>query len=159
MYTVVDTLMPRPWWQRVLISGSLASLFSATALALEGRRHAGSAAGPINAPAHWFWGRQSLRRNDVSAKHTAVGFATHHVSSLFWASFFEALLSRKRWPGVAEAAGGAAAVTAVAAVVDLKLVPERLTPGFERRLPGRSLGWVYGSFAVGLAVGALIGRR
>lgn len=159
MYRIVDTVSPRPWWQRVLISGSLASLFSAAALAIEGRRHAGSAIGPINAPAHWFWKRESLRSNGLSGKHTGVGFATHHLSSLFWASFFEALMSRKRWPEAAHAAGGAAAVTAVAAVVDLKIVPERLTPGFERRLPRKSLGWVYGSFAVGLAVGALLGRR
>jgi hypothetical protein len=40
--------------------------------------------------------------------------------------------------------------------VDFQLTPERLTPGFEHRLSHRSLAAVYGAFAVGLAVGALL---
>ena len=46
--------------------------------------------------------------------------------------------------------------TTAAAVVDLCLVPRRLTPGFERRLSGRSLWLVYGGLALGMTAGALL---
>jgi hypothetical protein len=44
-------------------------------------------------------------------------------------------------------------------VVDLGLVPERLSPGFERRLSRPSTGLVYLSFGVGLALGGLLALR
>jgi hypothetical protein len=54
----------------------------------------------------------------------------------------------------------AAAVTAAAAVVDLQVVPERLSPGFERRLSPGSVAWVYILFGIGLAVtGSIASRR
>ncbi|CAM3313163.1 hypothetical protein [Polaromonas hydrogenivorans] len=40
-----------------LLAGSLASAFSTAVLALTGRREAGSAAAPLNAASHWYWGR------------------------------------------------------------------------------------------------------
>ena len=53
----------------------------------------------------------------------------------------------------------AVAVSAVAAVVDLACVPDRLTPGFERRLSERSLVMVYTAFAAGLALAGLAALR
>jgi hypothetical protein len=50
-------------------------------------------------------------------------------------------------------------VTALAAVVDLAIVPKRLTPGFEQRLTRPSITLVYAGFAVGLALGGLLARR
>lgn len=53
-----------------------------------------------------------------------------------------------------------AVVTAVAAyTIDFYLIPKRLTPGFENRLSKRSLFFVYGTFALGLAVPALLARK
>ena len=40
----------------------------------------------------------------------------------------------------------------VAYVVDYHVVPRRLTPGFELRVPRRALAAVYGALAVGLAL-------
>lgn len=144
---------------RVLGSGSLASLASAAVLAWRGHRETGSPFAAINAPAHWLWGRRSLRRNDASLRHTLVGVVVHHTSSLFWAAFYEWLQSRRRQPSPATVVADAAATTAVAAVVDLKLTPERLTPGFERRLSRPSLAGVYVAFAAGLALAVLARRR
>jgi len=53
----------------------------------------------------------------------------------------------------------AAAVTAVAALVDLRIVPHRLSPGFQDRLSGRALVQVYGGFALGLVLTAWLGGR
>lgn len=148
-----------PRLHAVLISGSLASLISAAVLAWRGRRENRRALGPLNAPAHWLWGKQSLRRDDASLRHTLTGMLVHHVSSLFWAVFYELLRTRRTRPTAANALGDAAAVTVVAAAVDLQLVPQRLTPGFEQRLSKRGLAWVYASFAAGLALGACLRRR
>jgi len=146
-------------WRRVWMHGSLASLLSAAVLAWRGRAETGHAAAALNAPSHWLWGRRALRRNDASLRHTLPGIAIHHASSLFWALFYEGLQSRRRRVTPAGAMADAAAVTAVAALVDLRLVPERLTPGFERRLSARSLSGVYLGFAAGLALGGLLVRQ
>jgi len=138
----------RQWW----IEGNLAGLMSAGVLLWRGRRDAHAAAGAINAPSHWVWGRKALRRNSVDLRHTLLGLAIHQASSLFWAGAYRWLLGAR--PAPARVVGGALAVSALAAVVDLKVVPERLTPGFERRLSGPSLSLVYLGFAAGLALGA-----
>jgi len=142
-------------------SGSAASLFSIATLALLGRRDSGSAWAPLNAPSHWLFGRRALQQDAPSLRYSATGLVTHHLSAIFWGLFYEALLrrGRHRAPGVARHLGEAALVTAGAAVVDLLLVPERLTPGFEHRLSKRSLSCVYGAFAVGLAAGGLLWSR
>lgn len=149
---------PRFAW-RVLGSGSLASLASAAVLAWCGQREAGSPFAAINAPAHWLWGRESLHRDGPSLRHTLTGAAVHHGSSLFWALFYEWLQARRDSPSPATVVADAAATTAVAAMVDLKLTPQRLTPGFERRLSRSSLAGVYVAFAAGLALAVLARRR
>jgi hypothetical protein len=143
----------------VLASGTLASVLSAAVLAWRGRSENASAAAPLNAPAHWFFGSRSLHRDGISARHTGTGLLVHHASSLFWAVLHELLRARRQRITPATAVVDAAAVTAVAAVVDLKLVPPRLTPGFEHRLSRRSLAGVYLAFAAGLAIAGCLRAR
>lgn len=158
--------------QRVLLSsapklarsavtdGLLAGALSAAVLLWRGRRDAGHAAAPVNAVAHWFAPQQALRENAPSWRYTGTGAVVHLASSVLWATAYGWLRQRRRRPNVANALGDAAAVTAAAAVVDLKLVPERLTPGFEHRLSRGSLALVYAGFALGLALaGAAAARR
>lgn len=135
--------------------GLLAAVLSAAVLMWRGRTDAGSAAAPLNAISHWFWPRRALQRNDVSLKHTATGAAIHAASSVFWAALYSAIRHLRPRPTAVNAITDAAALTTVAAVVDFKLVPERLAPGFEQRLERDSLVWVYAAFAVGLALGGI----
>jgi hypothetical protein len=144
---------------QIVIAGSLASAFSAAVLAWAGKRHNRRPLGPINAPAHWLWGDESLRADDASIRHTASGLVIHTMSSMLWAGVHELLQSRRQRTTLTNAAVDAATVTAVAAVVDLKLVPERLTPGFQHRMPAASLALVYAAFAAGLAAAAAFRRR
>lgn len=130
-----------------LVAGGL----STAALLWRGRRDDRSAAAPLNAISHWFWPRTALRRDGVSLRHTGTGVLVHFASSLLWGAVYAALRRGRRQPTALNAALDAAAVTAMAATVDLKLVPERLTPGFEHRLSPRSLVLVYATFALGLA--------
>lgn len=142
-----------PWSRtiaRAMLSGSAAALVSSLALALAGRREAGSALAPINAVSHWYWGKRAQRQDGASAKYTLMGYLTHHAASIFWALFFERLIGRRRTPANALASG--AAVATLAAAVDYTITPKRLTPGYEARLSVPALVTVYAAFALGLAL-------
>jgi hypothetical protein len=151
-------------WNRALreglLAGSVASLLSAAALAVAGRREDGHSAAPVNAIAHWFWGRSAFRENHASLRHTLAGYLVHHSASVFWATLHaRAWGARPEAARAGPAAAGAAAAAAVACFVDYRLTPERLTPGFEHRLSSRALLGVYACFALGLALGSMAARR
>jgi hypothetical protein len=136
-----------------LVSGALASLASAAALALAGKRELDDAAAPLNGPSQWVWGRHAPYRGGFSARHTLVGYAVHHLASVFWATWFERLrMGRAALPA-------AIATASVACVVDFRCTPRRLTPGFERRLSRGALLMVYVAFGAGLAASVLRRRK
>ena len=147
--------------RQALWAGTVAATWSGWALALCGRRDTGHAAAPVNAPSHWVWGDEAIRRDAADLRHTGLGTAVHWASSVFWGVVFGALRARQPRPDAGNAFRDAAAVAALAALVDLRVVPHRLTPGFERRLSGASVCWVYACFAAGLAAVELAqgGRR
>lgn len=150
-----DTSVPR----LALTSGLAAAGLSAATLAWRGRLEQHSAAAPLNAISHWFWPRRALWRDDVSLRHTGTGSAVHVASSMLWSTVYALLRWRRDEPRAADAVLDAAAVTALAAVVDLKLVPDRLTPGFEHRIGRSGLLWTYGSFGAGLALAGFLALR
>jgi hypothetical protein len=146
--------------RRGLLSGAAASALSTVALAALGKAGTGSAFAPTNAISHWIWGEQAARRDRPSMRYTALGYLIHHLSATFWAVLFERFMGEKldrlaRAPTLA----AATATSAIACFVDYQLTPQRLQPGYEKRLSKPSLTLVYGAFAVGLAAGALMSRR
>lgn len=149
-----------PRWTRALraavVSGSVASVASAAALIWR-RRHVRTFA-PVNAPSHWLWGDVALRHQRASLRYTAVGFAIHHLSSMFWGTLHAAVFGVQ--PTATLTALRQAALTAAfAAWVDLRLVPHRLTPGFQHHLSRSGLAAVYALFAAGLAGGHALATR
>lgn len=142
------------------LAGSIASVLSAAALAVAGRRTNGEPAAPVNAVSHWVWGDAALRQDEPTLRHTAVGYLIHHAASLFWST-----LHMRAWgkPPVPAKAGPviaqAATTAAVACFVDFKLTPHRFTPGFQHRLDKRQLASVYVLFGVGLALGVALASR
>ena len=148
-----------PLLRHVAGEGSLAALLSMAVLAWRGLRDSGSASAPINAISHWIWPRSALQRDDPSLRYTGTGGVVHVASSMLWAGVYGLVRTRRRRPTAANALTDAAAVTAVASVVDLALVPQRLTPGFEHRLSRPSLFLVYAGFGLGLALGGLAALR
>jgi hypothetical protein len=143
-----------------LVAGTLASIASTAALMLCGRREAGSMVAPTNATSHWLWGDQAFEVRRPTLRHTALGYATHHASAIFWALIYGWLhASRHPAQSAPAALASAGAATALACAVDYTIVPHRLRPGFEHHLSKRSLGAVYGLFAVGLAAGCLLAQR
>lgn len=137
--------------QRALWSGSLASLASTAVLAWRGRHDAGSAAAPVNAVSHWFYGERATRRDGASLAMTLPGLLTHHGASILWAIVYERWIARPAWRDAPRALP-AAGTALLAATVDYSITPPRFTPGFEKRLSLRSLALVYAAVALGLAV-------
>lgn len=148
-------------WQTALkeglLSGSLASVMSTVALALEGRRETGSAAAATNATSHWLWREEAFSRDELDLQHTLTGYLIHHGTSVFWATLYSRLYGQR--PGAKsppQVLPAALAASALACLVDYKFTPKRLTPGFEHRLSKPAMVTVFGSFALGLALGSLI---
>jgi len=143
-----------------LIAGAFASVASTVALALCGRRDAGSAVAPTNAVSHWAWDRKAFVAHSPSWRHTGLGYVIHHGTATFWAVLY-AWLHAERRPArsvpAALASAGMAAATACA--VDYTITPRRLTPGFEHHLSKGSMAAVYATFAVGLALGCAVAQR
>ncbi len=145
--------------RRGAVSGALASVLSTAALAALGRIGTGSMAAPTNAISHWLWGEQAAHRDRPSLRYTATGYLIHHASATFWAVLFQRFAGTRldrQGPGATLAAS--TAMSAVACFADYRLTPERLRPGYEKRLSQPSLALVYGAFGLGLAAGALMTR-
>ena len=149
-------------WARTLryavVSGSCASVASTVVLALLARGEGKGALQPVNSTSHWLHGERAASFKGADLAHTAVGYATHHAATLFWAVLFERWAGRRR-PAALPVLQDALLMTAIAAAVDYTATPKRFTPGWEFVLSKRSMAAAYGAMAAGLAAGALIARR
>jgi len=149
----------KPWRRAAhdaVVSGSFASVLSTAALAASGEREAGSPFAPTNAISHWYWGEKAAHRDRASLKYTVFGYATHHTASIFWATLFERWFGERASRSATHALVGGASVSALACFVDYQLTPQRLRPGYEKRLSRRALAVVYGAFGLGLALHSLL---
>jgi hypothetical protein len=145
--------------QRALVSGTCASIASTGVLALAGVRDCASAMAPTNAVSHWIWGDRALRQQSMSAAYTGTGYVIHHAMSVLWASGYEGYIAWRPPATHGHALGAALATSAIAALVDLKFTPKRLTPGFERKLSSRMLWAVYIGFGVALGLRQLFASK
>jgi hypothetical protein len=136
--------------QRTVVSGSIAALATLAAVAAGGVRRRVGPVAPVNATSHILWGREAGGASRADVRHTLPGLALHLGACLFWAAIYESL---PRHPL------GGPATAALAYVTDYHVVPRRLTPGWELRLPGRSLALVYAVLALSLPLGAFMGRQ
>jgi hypothetical protein len=151
-------------WREALIdalwSGSVASVISTAVLAAAGSYERADAPRPLNGPSQWVWGKHAPQQRGFSIRYTVVGYLIHHAMSIFWATFFERFRPRNRSTAVRPPVLAAAAATSAAAcLVDFRIVPERLSPGFERQLSRTALLMTYAAFAAGLAGAVLLARK
>ena len=160
MKSAIDRVNPEAMKDAV-VSGSFAAVLSAAALSFCSQQEEGSAAGGLNGPSQWLWGEDEAYTREATLKHTAVGYAIHHSTSIFWATFYEHLFGRgrkrlEREVSNARVIAEAAAMAAAAYVVDYKLTPRRFRPGFEKHISGASMFAVYVAFGTGLALATLL---
>ena len=141
------------------LTGTVAGITTMTALTLLARAEGRRPLQPINATSHWLHGEHAGAVDQADAPHTAVGFATNHAAAIFWAIPLELWLATQPPRPPLLVLRDAAAVSAVAAVVDYGLVPKRLTPGWENALPPRSVAAGFAAMALGLFAGAMLTRE
>jgi hypothetical protein len=134
---------------RTLTSGMLGAAASTAALALLAAAEGKGPVQPLNATSHWLNGDEAARERRIDLKHTGVGLATHVAATVFWAAFFEAWSVARPTRNSGEIARRAAAIAALAAVVDYTITPKRFTPGWELVLTKRSMALVYAAMAAG----------
>jgi hypothetical protein len=163
-------------WQllrRAATSGTMGGLAAAMAASVVGKYENDSFAAPLNATSHIIWGDEAARQDCFSLKYTLTGFLLNHVSAIFWALFYEKLFGKhtakrqQATPSVSKPNDGsmiqpllgATAVAAGAYVVDYYLIPRRFTPGFEKRVSGKSLAAILAGLAIGLAARDIINAR
>ena len=84
-----------------------------------------------------------------------MGAAINIGASFFWGSLFGAFLSSRPLRQPTEMLRDASIMGAIATLVDYRLVPKRLTPGWKRALSNRSVLLSMGAMTLGLAAGGL----
>jgi len=155
--------LPMAGWARALrfalTSGAVASTTSTVALALLARAEGRGFLQPVNSTSHWMNGEQAASFRGADLAHTAVGYATHHAATVFWAIFFEQWVSARRPTDTLALMPDALVVSAIAAAVDYGATPKRFTPGWEFVLTKRSMAVAYLAMAFGLAAGASMNRH
>lgn len=140
-------------------AGSAATaLTTATVLCL-GHERDSSMWAPLNAVSHIAYGDEAAAHTELSSQYTGTGAALNTAAVFSWAAMHAGVMRAMPRQDLPSAIGAGAAVAAIAYVVDYYVVPRRLTPGFEKRLSGTSLFWIYSSLAAGLAAGWAANNR
>jgi hypothetical protein len=144
---------------RGVATGALAGLATTAAVALCGVREIGSGVAPINATSHVLWGDEAGAADAVDVKHTLPGLLINVGAGVFWALAYEALLELSPRRDRAAAMASGAAIAGLAYVVDYHLIPRRLTPGWELRLPRRSVAHAFVALGASLCIAGLARAR
>ena len=144
---------------RATAAGSLAGLATTATLAVLGARKGGSAVAPINATSHVLWGDEVGKADAIDVKHTLPGLLIKGGAGVFWALMHELLSERLPRRDRTAAIATGAAVAGIAYVVDYHLIPRRLTPGWELRLPRGSVALGFVALGAALAAAAMMRTR
>ena len=138
-----------------MFTGTVAAVLSSLVVTVCGALENGRALAPHNGPSQWIYGKSAARRRSITLRHTLVGFLIHHASSCWWA-FVQRRVFPVRPQGTPFVAhiGEGAVIAVLASVVDYKVVPQRLQPGFDKHVSLSSLTAVYVAFGIGIALGA-----
>lgn len=137
----------------VALTSALATAASSALLPVLGVAQTGHAAAPFNATSHIVWGDAATRIDAADLAHTVVGAVLNAGAMTSWAVVQELLFGTRVKGSVGKALVAGAATAAIAYVTDYHVVPERFTPGFEKRLSKGTLALVYVTLAASLAVG------
>jgi hypothetical protein len=140
-----------------ILSGAIAGLATCLVAGLCARSEKKPVPSPINATSHILWGDLAAEHDGLSWKYTGTGVILNEVALIFWAGLYEA------WPcrhsTLSSDITRGIAVAALAYVTDYMLIPKRFTPGFEKRLSGRSLFLIYCGIATSLMMANRASRK
>ena len=136
-----------------LWTGTIATAATTAAASLCGQLEEGESIAPLNAISHIIWGDEAATHEAASVKYTMPGVVLNAAAVTGWAGVHELIFGGRRRPrSFGGAIAGGAVVSALAYVIDYHIVPDRVTPGFEKRLSNQSLAAIYTTLAVSLGV-------
>lgn len=145
--------------KNTLLTATVAAVGTTIAALAMGQQENGDPAAPLNATSHILWGDEAAEQDGFSVRYTLVGVALNASAMLGWAALQELAFGRwAREGSPARALATGSVTSAVAYVTDYHVVPERLTPGLEKRLSPEALTVAYVALAAMLAIGARKGR-
>ncbi|MBK8173583.1 MAG: hypothetical protein IPK60_25045 [Sandaracinaceae bacterium] len=98
------------------------------------------------------------RANEFDLKHTVAGAVLNTGAMGSWAALHELAFGTWARRSKVSALVAGAATSALAYVTDYKLVPKRLTPGFELRFSPQAIFATYAVLAGALALSSLMQR-
>jgi len=143
-----------------LATGKLATIATATTIAICGKAELDNPVAPINAVSHIVFGEEAAKQDQLSLKYTGTGLVLHDAACTSWAALHEQFFGSAVQKGNVPAAFvGGGLISAIAYITDYYLVPKRLTPGVEKRLSNRSLVAIYTVLALSLAFGSLLNAQ
>lgn len=150
MYVGINT-------RNALATAGLTTAATTLAALVISKLETGSAAAGLNATSHIVWGDEAARVDGFEPKYTVVGGLLNAGAMLAWSVVHEAF---PRPRGTFAAVTKGLFTSGVAYLTDYRVVPARLTPGFEKRFSPRGMAWMYGVLgaAFGLA-GLVVARR
>lgn len=139
-----------------LLPAAVAGVAVLGTLALAGRRDSRSAIAPINASSHVIWGDDAAQIEQPTLRHTVPGVAINLGAVFWWAFIFRFLFGRVADRGPLPALAAGASTMTLAWLLDYKVLPRRLTPGWELRISDRSLFAALAVMGAGLGLGAIL---
>jgi hypothetical protein len=141
-----------------LRSSAAAAIATTSAIAACGRREDVSPWAPLNAVSHIAWGDEAALHVAPSWKYSATGIVLNTAAMVMWGAVYTCFAGRSSTRTTPRALAAGIATAATAYVVDYHVVPERLAPGFEKRLSGASVLVIFAGLALGLCAGDMLTR-
>ena len=132
-----------------VFSGTITNAVLLAALAAFAKARGESAISPINAISHAVWSQRAARADSPSLQYTIPGLIINQIGAIFWAMVYEKLPSEDTH--VRSVLPKAGLVSVLAYITDYWVMPKRLTPGYELRLPPKALYGIYAALALSLA--------
>jgi hypothetical protein len=142
--------------QNVLITGSVTTVATTAAALIVSKLETGSAAAGLNATSHIVWGDEAASVDGFEAKYTLVGGLLNAGAMLAWSVLHEVMPQQT---GTLAALGKGLLTSGTAYLTDYRVVPNRLTPGFEKRFSPRGMAWMYGVLGAAFTIAGAITAR
>jgi len=128
-----------------LVTGAAGALATTAVIAAWGQAKTGSPWTPFNAVSHMIFGENAANRDGFVPRETLIGLGLNATALVTWGVLYEAIAGNTPLP--ASLATGTVA-TGVIYALDYHILPERLRPGFEKRLGGGAIVAAYTALAL-----------
>ena len=142
--------------RNVLTTAGLTTAATTIAALGVSKLETGSASAGLNATSHILWGDEAARVDGFEPKYTLVGALLNAGAMVAWSVFHEAM---PRTSGPFTALTKGLLTSGVAYLTDYRVVPARLTPGFEKRFSPRGMAWMYGVLGAAFGFAGVLAAR